>query len=118
MLKEGITHILTTAEPLFPEDFVYKLLEVHVSSFTEANEFISQAFSAGSKTRVLSDSTFTLAYMMSRMQMDLTQSLKVIAEPNNTFITYLQTYEKKLKDKHKKSPKRFSMKKISQYAMS
>ena len=41
LLKEGITHILTVGDKTYPEHFTYKL------DSTKADDFISEAFSAG-----------------------------------------------------------------------
>jgi len=110
--KQGITHILTVAEkidPAFPAALTYKVIPMYDDpaenvhgSFEEANQFIDEAF-LDPKSKVLVHcfagksraSTFTLAYLMHRLHLDLKtcfehlKQCRPIAEPNSGFIAQL-----------------------------
>ncbi|KAI0500892.1 hypothetical protein KFK09_019110 [Dendrobium nobile] len=115
----NITHVLIVSnslEPAFPNDFVYKKIEVldtpvtNISKyFHECFDFIDQARHAGGGALVhcfagrSRSVTVIIAYLMKQHQMSLSQAFSFVkskrpnAGPNSGFMTQLQNYEKSLR---------------------
>ncbi|XP_018684547.2 dual specificity protein phosphatase 1B isoform X2 [Musa acuminata AAA Group] len=114
----NITHILTVAKSLdlaFPNDFVYKKIDVFdtpgtelVKYFAECFSFIDEARSAGGGVLVhcfagMSRSvTVVVAYLMKKHRMSLSDALSLVRSkrphiaPNHGFLTQLANFEKSL----------------------
>ncbi|KAF7852307.1 hypothetical protein BT93_L4601 [Corymbia citriodora subsp. variegata] len=112
----NVTHILIIAcnlKPVYPDDFVYKVITVPDKvdtnireSFDECFEFIDEAKRLGGgvlvhcfvgKSRSV---TIVVAYLMKKHGMSFSQALEHVksrrpqASPNSGFISQLQDYEK------------------------
>ncbi|XP_058082294.1 dual specificity protein phosphatase 1-like isoform X1 [Magnolia sinica] len=114
----NVTHILTVAkslEPAYPDDFIYKKIEVLDSPdtnleqhFDECFDFIDEAKRAGGGVLVhcfagrSRSVTVVVAYLMKKHQMSLSQALDLVRSkrpqiaPNHGFILQLQNFQKSL----------------------
>ncbi|CAL2227333.1 hypothetical protein PRUPE_1G151900 [Prunus persica] len=114
----NITHILTVAnsfEPSYPNDFVYKIINVadRVSTdlkqhFDECIDYIDEAKRSGGGVLVhcfvgrSRSVTIVVAYLMKKHGMNLSQALEHVksrrpqAAPNSGFISQLQSFERSL----------------------
>ncbi|KAM7257980.1 hypothetical protein ACFE04_013721 [Oxalis oulophora] len=129
----NITHILTVANslaPIYPNDFVYKIVGVADRAetnlrqhFEDSFEFIDSSKRQGGGTLVhcfvgrSRSVTIVVAYLMKKHGMSLSQALEHVrtrrpqASPNTGFITQLQAFEKSLKEdedseRHDKVPEK------------
>lgn len=115
----NVTHVLTIAvalSPPYPDDFVYKVLEVVDRSetdltvyFDQCYSFIDQAIESGGGVLVhcfmgVSRSvTIVVAYLMRKhgigfsKAMELVKSRRPQAMPNFGFVSQLQQFEKSIK---------------------
>ncbi|XP_062108445.1 dual specificity protein phosphatase 1-like [Humulus lupulus] len=116
-LKElKITHILTVAHclvPIYPDEFVYKVINVADKEDTDIKQFFDECFNfideaKRSGGRVLvhcvvgksRSATIVVAYLMRQHGMTLSEALKLvrsqrpIAAPNRGFMSQLQEFEK------------------------
>ncbi|XP_073008333.1 dual specificity protein phosphatase 1-like isoform X1 [Typha latifolia] len=115
----NITHILVVAkslEPAFPDDFIYKKIDVLDSPetnlmqyFDECFSFIDEAKRAGGNVLVhcfagrSRSVTVVVAYLMKTHQMSLARALSVVRSkrphisPNVGFLTQLENFEKSLR---------------------
>ncbi|KAF8025797.1 hypothetical protein BT93_F2582 [Corymbia citriodora subsp. variegata] len=115
--SSNVTHILTVANlaPAFPNDFVYKVVDVmdsedtHIGQhFEECFNFIDEARRQGGSALIhclwgVSRSvTVVTAYLMKRHGMHLSRALEHVktrrpqADPNTGFIVQLQDFESSL----------------------
>ncbi|XP_017975696.1 PREDICTED: dual specificity protein phosphatase 1B isoform X2 [Theobroma cacao] len=116
--SSNVTHILTVANlsvPSYPNDFVYKIIEVMdreetnlMQYFDECFSFIDEAKRLGGGVLVhcfmgISRSvTMVVAYLMKKHGMSFSQALEHVkrrrpqASPNSGFILQLQHFEKTL----------------------
>lgn len=114
----NITHILTVAnsfEPTYPNDFVYKIINVadRVSTdlkqhFDECIDYIDEAKRSGGGVLVhcfvgrSRSVTIVVAYLMKKHGLNLSQALEHVksrrpqAAPNSGFISQLQSFERSL----------------------
>ncbi|XP_020700974.1 dual specificity protein phosphatase 1 isoform X1 [Dendrobium catenatum] len=122
----NITHVLIVAnslEPAFPNDFIYKKIEVidtpvtNISKyFHECFDFIDQARHAGGGALVhcfagrSRSVTVIIAYLMKEHQMSLSQAFSLVKSkrpivgPNSGFMTQLQNYENSLRELVNQAP--------------
>ena len=109
--KEGITHVLTVASnrrPLFPESFVYKVINVHdvpstnlLAHFNSAFSFINAAVNEGGIVFVhcfagaSRSATIVIAYLMKERGMSLREAYRFVKSkrcfinPNEGFVKQL-----------------------------
>ncbi|XP_020586850.1 dual specificity protein phosphatase 1-like [Phalaenopsis equestris] len=121
-----ITHVLIVAnslEPAFPDDFIYKKIEVLdtpitniTKHFQECFDFIDEARQAGGGALVhcfagrSRSVTVTIAYLMKEHQMSFSQAFSLVKSkrplvaPNSGFMAQLQNYEKSLRELVNKVP--------------
>lgn len=114
----NVTHVLIVAnslEPAFPNDFIYKKLDVLDTSvtniakhFQECFDFIDEAKQAGCGALVhcfagrSRSVTIIIAYLMKRHQMSLSQAFSLVKSkrsqvaPNLGFMAQLRDFEKSL----------------------
>ncbi|ESQ49435.1 hypothetical protein EUTSA_v10021629mg [Eutrema salsugineum] len=117
--SSNVTHILTVAvalAPPYPDDFVYKVIEVVDRSetdltvyFDECFSFMDQAIQSGGGVLVhcfmgISRSvTIVVAYLMKKHGMSFSKAMELVrsrrpqASPNCGFISQLQQFEKSIK---------------------
>ncbi|KAJ3669617.1 hypothetical protein LUZ60_011567 [Juncus effusus] len=117
--KLNITHVLIVARslgPPFPDEFIYKKIDVLDSPetnlaeyFEECFNFIDEAKAAGGNVLVhcfagrSRSVTIVVAYLMKKHQMSLGSSLSLVrskrplAAPNAGFFRQLDNYEKSLR---------------------
>ncbi|XP_042381231.1 dual specificity protein phosphatase 1-like [Zingiber officinale] len=115
----NITHILTVAkslDPAFPDEFIYKKIDVFDTPGTELDKhfdecfnFIDEARSSGGSVLVhcfagMSRSvTIVLAYLMKKNHITLREALSLVrgkrprVAPNHGFLTQLENFEKSLR---------------------
>ncbi|KAK1318039.1 Dual specificity protein phosphatase 1 [Acorus calamus] len=114
----NVTHILIVAkslEPAFPNDFIYKKIDVLDSPdeklevhFDECFHFIDEARTGGGGTLVhcfagrSRSVTIIVAYLMKKHNMSLSRALEIVRSkrpkicPNQGFILQLENFEKSL----------------------
>ncbi|KAG1362396.1 Dual specificity protein phosphatase 1 [Cocos nucifera] len=115
----NITHILIVAkslDPAFPNDFVYKKIEVLDTPDTNLQEYFDECFNFIEEARRAGGGvlvhcfagrsrsvTVITAYLMKKYHMSLSHALSVVRSkrpqiaPNHGFMTQLETYEKSLR---------------------
>ncbi|KAK9288009.1 hypothetical protein L1049_016454 [Liquidambar formosana] len=114
----NVTHILTVTNswgPAYPNDFVYKLIEVTDRETTRISEYFDECFNFIDEAKRLGGGvlvhcfvgrsrsvTIVVAYLMKKHGMSLSQALEHVkrqrpqASPNSGFILQLQNFEKAL----------------------
>ncbi|XP_030478635.1 dual specificity protein phosphatase 1 isoform X3 [Cannabis sativa] len=125
-LKElKITHILTVAHclvPIYPDEFVYKIISVADKEDTDIKQFFDECFNFIDEAKRTGGSvlvhcvvgksrsaTIVVAYLMRQHGMSLSEALKLvrskrpIVAPNSGFLSQLKEFEKSpiCKDKAK-----------------
>lgn len=124
-LKErGVTHILCAAKglkPRYPEDFVYKCVEILdddeeeiLCHFEDSIAFIEEGRKAGGilvhcAAGVSRSASLTVAYVMKQMELPYDQALDFVMRrrwisPNQGFVIQLKQYEARLGYNAKKKP--------------